>query len=263
MNCKANGFLAKQNFVNDLFVIPTSADNGISLGAALISASKRGYAVRNRFTHANFGPEFDYLNIEEDLRKFTSHIDYKRVDDIPKLVANLINKSKIVAWFQGRMEVGARALGNRSIIANPLDPKAKDIVNSRVKFREMWRPFCPSVIEEKANEYFDIHCPSQFMIIAADAKDGVEELLPSVVHADNTVRPQEVSKETNPRYWEMIYEFGNLTGHPVVLNTSFNVKGEPIICNPTEAVECLLKTDLDFLAIGDFLVWKKGVSYEP
>jgi carbamoyltransferase len=263
MNCKANGVVAKQDFVDSLFVIPTSSDNGISMGAGLLAAHKDGFDIFKNMEHVYYGPEFTNEEIEETLKQHSKQLGYKKLDDLPKEVGRLISKSKIVAWFQGRMEGGARALGNRSILANPIDPNAKDIVNSRVKFREMWRPFCPSIIEEKSHEYFDIRHPSQFMIIAADAKEGIDELVPSVVHVDNTVRPQEVSKKTNPKYWEAINEFGRISGHPVILNTSFNVKGEPIICRPEEAVKCLLKTDLDYLAIGDYLVWKTGVEYEP
>jgi carbamoyltransferase len=263
MNCKANGILAKQDYVDGLFVIPTSSDNGVSIGAAMIAAKKRGIDIRDTLQHIYYGPEFNDKEIEDELKKYSNEISFVKENDISLKVAQLVSKNKIVAWFQGRMEGGARALGNRSILANPLDPNAKVIVNTRVKFREMWRPFCPSVIEEKSKEYFDIKFPSQFMIIAADAKEGMKELLPSVVHYDNTVRPQEVNEEINPKYWRVINEFGKITGHPVILNTSFNVKGEPIICSPKEAIECLLKTDLDYLAIGDYLVSKKRNTYEP
>jgi len=263
MNCKANGVLAKQDFVENLFIIPPSGDNGISIGAALMAAKEDGQDIRSVMDHIYYGPEFSNEYIQDRLERHSNQLKYKRLDNISKEVAKLINDSMIVAWFQGRMEGGARALGNRSILSNPIDPKAKDKVNSRVKFREMWRPFCPSVTEERAKDYFDIKYPSQFMILAADAREGVDELLPAVVHIDNTVRPQEVSRRTNPKYWELIDEFGKLSGHPVILNTSFNIKGEPIICKPEEAINCLLNTDIDYLAMGEFLVWKTGVEYEP
>jgi carbamoyltransferase len=263
MNCKANGVLARADHVDGIFVIPTSSDNGISIGAAMLSANKMGIHVADKLNHMYFGPEFGNNEIEDELRKYSNELSFEKQTDISLPVAQLLGQNMIVAWFQGRMEGGARALGNRSILANPLDPKAKDVVNARVKFREMWRPFCPSVIEEESKAYFDIVFPSHFMIIAAEAKVGIKDLLPSVVHYDNTVRPQEVSAVVNPRYWRVINEFGRITGHPVVLNTSFNVKGEPIICTPTEAIRCFLRTDLDYLAIGDYLVWKKRTAYEP
>jgi carbamoyltransferase len=256
MNCKLNGKVAKEDFVKNLFVNPLSADNGISLGAALYAANELGCNVSHKLRHTYYGPEYANSKIKQELDNFKDNLHFKKVENISEEAAKLISQSKIIGWFQGRMEAGARALGNRSILANPLDGKAKDIVNSRVKFREMWRPFCPSVIIEDAKNYFDIKVPSEFMIIAADAKEKVAELIPSVVHVDNTVRPQEVSKDINPKYWELIYNFGKITKHPVILNTSFNVKNEPVICSPREAIKCFLNTDIDYLCIGDFLVSK-------
>lgn len=256
MNCKLNGKLMEQDFVDEVFVIPMSADNGISLGAALVVAAENGINVRARIKHVYLGPEFSDDDIERCLKK--SSINYTKSENIAIDAAKLLHGKKILAWFQGRMECGARALGNRSILANPLDPEMKDKVNKRVKFREMWRPFCPSVIAEDADNYFIMNGKeAPYMIVAHYAREGIREKLPAVVHVDNSVRPQTVEKEINPLYWSLISEFKSLSGVPVVLNTSLNIKGEPMICRPEEAINCFLKTDLDYLCIGGFIASKK------
>ena len=256
MNCKLNGKLLEQEFVDEVFVIPMSADNGISLGAALAVANKHGIDVRKKIEHVYLGPEFSDEEIEICLNKFG--LKYKKSRDIAAETAKLLTEDCIIGWFQGRMECGARALGNRSILANPKDPDMREKVNKRVKFREMWRPFCPSVLAEKADNYFMMNGhEAPYMIIAYYSRDGVDKQLPSVVHVDGSVRPQTVDKNINPLYWSLIREFEKLSGVPVILNTSFNIKGEPIICRPIEAINCFLKTEIDYLCIGNFIVSKK------
>jgi hypothetical protein len=193
--------------------------------------------------------------IEEILKR--TKLDYKKCDSIAKEVAKLISDNAIVGWFQGRMEVGARALGGRSILANPLNPDARDHVNKHVKNREAWRPFCPSLQFEAFKEYFDTNIDSSnYMIIACDIDKSYLETLPSCIHIDGTVRPQTVKKDANPVYWEMLEEFKKITGHPIVVNTSFNVQGEPIVMKPEDAIRCFYGSGMDALAIGSFLIEK-------
>ena len=172
----------------------------------------------------------------------------------------MIAADKIVGWFQGRMEVGPRALGNRSILANPGNPAMKDAVNNNVKFREPWRPFAPSILAEHIQEYFGTDHPSPFMILAFQARAEIADRIPAALHVDGTGRPQSVDKSTNPRYWHLIDHLRELTGTPVVLNTSFNVDSEPIVCTPKNALATFSMSGMDALAIGDFVVEKPQPS---
>ena len=172
-------------------------------------------------------------------------------------MAELIAENAIVGWFQGRMEVGARALGGRSILANPLNPDARDHVNKHVKNREAWRPFCPSLQSESFKNYFDTNLDSsRYMITACDIDKTYLDVLPSCIHVDDTVRPQTVEQEANPVYWEMLDEFKKITGHPIVVNTSFNVQGEPIVMKPEDAIRCFFGSGMDALALGPYLIRK-------
>ena len=254
MNCKMNGVIAREIGSGNFFVQPVAGDNGIALGAALAVYHQDNIKWETSLDHLYFGPEFTSTEIEDELKQHDLY--YHLSNNIGKEVANLLAENKVIGWFQGRMEVGARALGNRSILGNPLDPNARDIINAKVKFREPWRPFCPSTIDSDAGEYFDISSEQPFMIIATTARDGIKSMLPSVVHVDNTVRVQTVRKNINEKYYSVINEFKKITGYGVVLNTSFNIKGEPIVCNPHDAIQCYLQTGIDVLAIGDFLVSK-------
>lgn len=257
MNCKLNGVLARKIGYASFFVQPVSSDNGASLGAALAVYHDKGINWPGGLKHLYLGPEFSDDVIEGALK--TAGLNYKRSENLALDVAEHISKSRVVGWFQGRMEAGARALGNRSILANPLDPDMKDIVNAKVKFREPWRPFCPSTIADEGRRFFDYDGDLPFMIVACPARDGVIDLLPSVVHVDNTVRVQTVSEKDNAPFYKVIREFGRLTGHSVVLNTSFNIKGEPIVCSPADAIVCFKKTGIEVLAIGNFIAVKDGL----
>lgn len=257
MNCKANGLLGELDAFENYFFQPASSDNGVCLGAAMLckkdfSDEKPHYP---EMTNLYYGPSFTDDEIEEVLKR--TKLTYKKCDSIAKEVAQLISENSIVGWFQGRMEVGARALGGRSILANPLDPEARDEVNKHVKNREAWRPFCPSLQFESFKEYFDTNIDtSNYMIIACDINKKYMETLPSCIHVDGTVRPQTVKKEANPIYWEMLDEFKEITGHPIVVNTSFNVQGEPIVMKPEDAIRCFYGSGMDALAIGSFLIKK-------
>jgi len=255
MNCKMNGALVKKIGLENFFVQPLAGDNGIALGAAFAVYHQEGIPLDPSFEHLYLGPAFRNEFIESELKRYG--LSYQYSENIAEDVANLLAGNKVVGWFQGRMEAGARALGNRSILGNPLNPKMQDLINKKVKFREPWRPFCPSIIIDSEANYFDFTGDLPFMIIATSTKDGLASKLPSVVHVDNSVRVQSVRKEINEKFYSVIDEFKKITGWGVLLNTSFNIKGEPIVCFPEDAIQCFLKTGIDVLAIGDYLVCKE------
>ncbi len=257
LNCSSNGKLVGLPHVERLFVQPAAGDSGTALGAAVHAyVQHTGRRPDTTFDHAYWGPEYsnDEIRAVLDLAK----VDYRHVDDVSAETAALLAQDKIVGWFQGRMEIGPRALGARSILANPTTARMKDEVNNNVKFRESWRPFAPSILREANREYFGTDHPSPFMILAFEAEPGIEEKIPAALHVDRTGRPQTVERSTNPRYWGVIDEFRKLTGVPVVLNTSFNVDSEPIVCSPKNALATFAMSGLDALAIGDFIVEKHG-----
>jgi carbamoyltransferase len=205
---------------------------------------------------ALLGPSFSNDEVEEFLK--TTGANYHRLDESELLArtAQLIHEGAIIGWFQGRMEYGPRALGCRSILANPCDPNMKDTLNARVKFREEFRPFAPAVLEEKVSDYFEIDRPAPFMLLVPQVKPGKGDVIPSVTHVDYSARVQTVSEKVNPRFYNLIAAFEKVSGVPVIINTSFNVRGEPIVCTPQEAYNCFAHTDIDFLIMNDFLVEK-------
>ncbi len=256
LNCSMNGRLALLPFVDEIFIQPAAHDSGTALGAALITYSeKTGLRPPFVMKHAYWGPEYNDAQIEEAIKGFHD-LPFKKCNNIYIETAKLIKDGKIVGWFQGRSEIGPRALGNRSILANPALPGIKDQVNKNVKHREPWRPFAPSILEEKIDRYISPAKKSPFMILAFSTLEAHREELVSAAHIDGTIRPQTVSKETNPRYWQLIKSFEDLTGIPAVLNTSYNLDSEPIVNSPQEALDTFLRCDMDAVAIGDFLVWK-------
>lgn len=208
-----------------------------------------------------FSPYLGKRYSEEDIlsafRKFETYIKVSKCDDVYQHAAYSISKKKIVGWFQGRSECGPRALGNRSILADARDKEMKDYVNAKVKFRESFRPFAPSILWEHQQEYFDLDIPSPYMLMIADIFSNKHEIIPAVTHVDGTGRLQTCMKELNPQYYALIEAFYNLTGVPVVLNTSFNVQGEPIVETPEDALACLIKTGIDVLYIDYFYIQKK------
>lgn len=255
MNCKMNGVLSQLPRVDNIFINPASHDSGSALGAALLAGREQGVVVnKTKLEHAYWGPSFS----DDEIESVLSHcqLKYKKIDNIAIEVAGRLENGEIVGWFQGRAEFGARALGGRSILANPQLPDMKDTINSRVKYREGFRPFAPSMIEEVKDKYMKDPKYSPFMILAYWFKEEFSDLFPSIVHIDGSVRPQTVSLKTNPLYWEMINHFGKLTGHPIVLNTSFNVRGEPIVGTPHDAIRCFFSTGMDSLAIGSYIINK-------
>jgi len=256
LNCSMNGKLALLPWVEEIFIQPAAYDAGTALGAALqVHVDKTGQRPPWRMEHAYWGPEFTNEQIEEALRAFQD-LRYYRSDDICAETADLLAQGKIIGWFQGRSEVGPRALGNRSILADPSRPEMKDRVNNQVKHREPWRPFAPSMTEEAVAHFVDHPMPSPFMILAFDTKPEACAQIVSAAHIDGTIRPQTVSRATNPRYWELIKQFERRTGIPAILNTSFNVDSQPIVNTPQEAIDTFLECGIEVLAIGDFLAWK-------
>jgi carbamoyltransferase len=255
LNAVMNGRILKEGPFEQVFIQPAANDPGTSVGACLLTHMAHGGSRNWRMEHAYWGPEYTSEQIESAL--VTSGVDYRRLDDAPAEAARMLAGGKIVAWFQGRMECGPRALGNRSILSDPRAEEKKDILNARVKHREGFRPFAPSVLEEKVGECFDSDHPSPYMILVYNVLPERKHDLEAITHVDGTARVQTVSRATNERYYRLIEEFEKHTGVPVVLNTSFNVRGQPIVNTPAEAIDCYLGTGIDALVIGDFLTIKK------
>jgi carbamoyltransferase len=205
-----------------------------------------------------FGPEYRPDEMLAALESMRDAVVWTRERDIAGTVAQELARGNVVGWFQGRMEFGPRALGNRSILGDPRDARMKDIINEKVKRRESFRPFAPAVLEEDAGEYFDLRGlgASPFMLFAVPVRDDKRAVIPAVTHVDGSARVQTVSRSSNARFWDLIAAFKQVTGVPVVLNTSYNVKNEPIVCSPADALRCFLSTNIDCAALGDFLVRK-------
>ncbi|HEY7576783.1 MAG TPA: carbamoyltransferase C-terminal domain-containing protein [Acetobacteraceae bacterium] len=254
LNVKMNGNLFESGIVDDVFAYPLCADLGQSIGAALAYRYQHAGLTRQRLSDLYLGPGFSDEEIERVLRD--CRVEYRKSENISGDTAGLLMEGKVVGWFQGRIEAGPRALGARSILADPRNEAARDRVNAAIKYRELWRPFCPSMTREGAERYFDRFTEAPFMVITFRANSRAKAEIPAVVHVDGTSRPQIVDEETNPRYHNVIAEFGRLTGVPCVLNTSFNIKGEPIVCTPQDALRTYFATGLDALAIGNCLLEK-------
>jgi carbamoyltransferase len=255
LNCASNGRLAQLVFVEELFVQPASNDAGTALGAALYVHSQETCLRKQwRLEHLYTGPAFQEREIQRTIEE-TGISSFRRLRAMEE-VAEVLAEGKIVGWFQGQMEFGPRALGNRSILADPRETKVRDRVNI-VKGREPWRPLAPSILEEYLSEFVvgAIKEP-YYMIVAYEASERAFREIPGTVHVDGTLRPQAVRAEHNPRYWELISTFHELTGVPAVLNTSFNLAGEPLVMNPEHAIGTFFRSGMDYLVLGDFLIWK-------
>jgi carbamoyltransferase len=262
-NCVANGKIYDQTPFEQIYVQPSSGDAGLAIGAAyFVHHQVLGQPRSFVLDHAYWGPEYSAGQIRTAIESSRLQSEGMEIlelseEDVAKETAKEIAAGKILGWFQGRAEWGPRALGNRSIVADPRRPDMKDILNARVKHREMFRPFAPSVLAEATGEYFEKTYPSPFMTQAYSVKREKRKEIPAPTHVDGTGRLQTVTLEANPRYWRLIREFANLTGVPVVLNTSFN-DNEPIVCRPEEAIDCFLRTKMDVLVLGDTLVRKSA-----
>ena len=236
----------------ELFVQPAAGDAGTALGAATYVAHDLGDAIKPMH-HAYLGPEYSSEEIEAALRKRGIRYDKVAIIDV---VSDLLAKGEVVAWFQGRMEFGPRSLGNRSILANPSMKGTSDLINSQIKYRERWRPFCPSILDRAAPEILQSAHPSPYMTFTYDVAEKWKSRIKEVVHVDGTTRPQIVTPLSNRRYYELLMKFHSKTGIPCLLNTSLNRRGEPMVCSPEDALEMFYGSDLQNLAIGDFLVRK-------
>ena len=252
LNCVANGKIEGKSRFENIYIQGAAGDDGGAIGAAMnVSKDVLGEEGQLEMNNMYWGPEFTNNEIKEFLDE--KGIEYREFDD-DKVIAHTAERiadGEIVGWFQGRMEFGPRALGNRSIVADPTKAESQDIVNEKIKFRENWRPFAPSVLEEKASEYLESCNESSFMIKAYPV---ISEEIPAVTHTDDTARPQTVNRDQNERYYELISSFEEETGVPIVLNTSFNRRGEPIVCTPEDALNCFENSGLDFLVMNDILV---------
>jgi carbamoyltransferase len=255
LNSKANGKIVASGLVDKFFVQPAASDDGVALGAALVPYLDGNGKVPNKaMRHGYWGPSFEDEAIESALR--TYKLRYTRLPDPASSAAELLSQGKIIGWFQGRMEFGPRALGSRSILADPRDPEMNAKVNNAVKFVEWWRPFAPSLKKEAAGEYLESATDSPFMILTAQVRPEKRSVIPAVTHVDGSARPQTVEQEVNPLYWRLIDEFGKRTGVPVIMNTSFNLRGEAIVHTPTDAIRTFFSSGMDALVIGSFLVEK-------
>jgi carbamoyltransferase len=256
LNCVANGMIFERTNFNDLYIQPAAHDAGTAIGAALyVQHQELKQPRRFEMRHVYYGPEYSDGEILRDLESAGCKYQKLRQEDLTRRTAEAISQGKIVGWFQGRMEFGPRALGNRSILADPRRRDMKEILNSRIKYREPFRPFCPSILAERVGEYFETDYPSPFMVMAYKIKPQKREQIPAVTHGDGTGRLQTVERDVNPRYWNLIHTFEEMTGVPVLLNTSFN-ENEPIVQTPSQAIDCFLRTRMDVLSIGGFIVFK-------
>ena len=261
-NCPANGKLLNSRIFKNIYVPPAPGDAGLSVGSAFclhnrISKKPSTFCMRSAY----WGPGYSGKDIALTIKKLNrenpansikaSIIDNR--NDLCSEVATEISKGKVIGWFQGRSELGPRALGNRSILADPRRSDMKDILNSRIKNREMFRPFAPSILSDYVGEYFYDTNPSPFMSFTYKIKEGKRNIIPAICHIDGTARLQTVSKEANSLYWQLLDEFRKLTGVPILLNTSFN-ENEPIVSSPKEAIECFLRTKMDILIINRYLI---------
>jgi len=257
LNCVSNQRVFEEGPFERLFVQPAAHDAGTAVGAALsVWHDQLGNSSREPMLHAYLGPQYTAAQMEQAIAR--RGLTYRHCDNVERDVAERLSRGDIVGVLQGRMEIGPRALGNRSLLADPRNPRMRDVLNDKVKHREFFRPFAPSVLHEEARRWFHIgkDCTAdEFMLMAYPVREEMRDRIPAVVHADGTSRIQTVRQDVNPRYHRFISEFQSLTGVPIVLNTSFN-DSEPIVCSPDDALDTFLKTRIDHLAMGDFLVSK-------
>ena len=258
LNCVMNARLREEGPFDDIWIQPAAGDAGTALGAALlVDADLRAGPRRWRMEHAFLGPAYPDEEVEQLLRE--AKLAYRRPPDIVQETARLLAQDKVVGWFQGRMEFGPRALGSRSILASPIDPSMQERLN-QIKDREDFRPVAPVVLEEAAADWFVDAGRSPFMLFVYRVRPDKAERIPAVRHVDGTARIQTINRAQHAAYYDLVRAFGELTGVPVLVNTSFNTRGEPIVCTPRDALESFCTTALDVLAIGPFLLEKQGVA---
>jgi len=265
MNSVANGKVRAETPFTDVYIQPAAGDNGTALGAALHVWHRQGGGRRFEMRHGYWGPQFDDADIEAAVDARRGEVEARQCtraniaseQELCEWTASRIADGRVVGWFQGRMEWGARALGNRSILADPRRRDMRDIINARIKFREKFRPFAPSIAIEALHDYFVDAVHDPFMVQVYPVRPEKRDIIPAVTHVDGSGRLQSVSRESNPRYWALIQAFGRQTGVPVLLNTSFN-ENEPIVLTPDEALDCFLRTDMDVLVMGALALEKSA-----
>jgi carbamoyltransferase len=264
-NCVANAKILEQTPFERVFVQPAAGDAGLSVGAAFaVNHHVLGRPREFTMEHAGWGPEFSRQEIRAAVKSLGEAGEDVQVDELEEepllqTTAHHIATGKVVGWFQGRVEWGPRALGNRSILADPRRPEMKDVLNRRIKHRETFRPFAPSILEEATGEYFERTNPSPFMTFAYSVRPEKRALIPAPTHVDGTARLQTVNRHANPRYWKLLRAFGDQTGVPVIVNTSFN-DNEPIVCRPEEAIDCFGRTQMEVLVMGNFVIEKRSAQ---
>ena len=261
LNCVANGRILRSNIFEDIFIQPASGDAGGALGVAYLIWFREFQGKRtSRMEHAYYGPEYGEKEIEAALRESNLPSEKLPDDRLIETVAKLMEGENVIGWFQGRMEYGPRALGNRSIIADARNKENWKKVNLKIKFRESFRPFAPTVLAERTADYFALDRESPYMLLVADVHPGKRREIPAVTHVDGSARIQTISATQNPRYHRLIAEFEKNTGCGVIINTSFNVRGEPIVESPKDAINCFLHTQMDFLVLGNCVVRKDALT---
>lgn len=255
LNANMNGYLLDSRLVKEVFIQPAANDAGVALGAAILAARESGDKVRIEFKHAYWGPSYSNEEIGAMLKNLKLKYEYD--EDIEGIVAESLATGNIIGWLRGRMEIGPRALGARSIIADPSNPKMKDKINYYVKQREWWRPFAPSILEEYASRYLLNLRYAPFMIITSQVNEEHPDEIISASHIDKTCRPQTVEKESCGSYYKLIDDFRKITGVPAILNTSFNFREEPLVCTPRDALRTFFSTGMDYLVLENFLIRKE------
>ena len=286
LNCVANSKIIKQNKFRNVWVQPASGDAGGALGVAqhiyynYLNNNRKVDSNKNDLMNGSFlGKSYTNSEIKHFLNsKKIIYFEYQSEEKLIEEISNYIISGKVIGWHQGRMEFGPRALGNRSIIADPRNKKMQKILNEKIKFRESFRPFAPSILKEELKNYFDFsNVDSPYMLFVANLKkefrlnqadqkklfgleklNFVRSLLPAITHVDFSSRIQTVDKKTNPKFYKLLKNFGKKTGYPILVNTSFNIRGEPIVCSPEDAYNCFIKTNMDILALGNFIISKKS-----
>ncbi len=279
LNCVANGKILSEKIFKNIYIQPAAGDAGGSLGAALaywhIGLNKeRNIQSNDNMNGSYLGPEYSNEFIKNVLDKKNLSYSFIKTEELPLKVSKLLSKQKVIGWFQGKMEFGPRALGNRSILGDPRSENMQSILNQKIKFREGFRPFAPSVLKELANQWFDLETESPYMLLVSKIKKnklitvneknliGLEKLkvkrsnIPAVTHVNCTARVQTVDSEKNFLFYKLISSFNDITGCPILINTSFNIKDEPMVCDPKDAINCFLKTNMDYLVLGNYLLSK-------
>ena len=278
LNCVANGLIQREKIFKNIWIQPAAGDAGGSIGSALamwyMYLNKRRVLNKNDKMNGSYlGPSYNLASIKSDLEKSGAHFKILEKRKMLRTVAKMISKGKAIGWFQGKMEFGPRALGSRSILADPRNKSMQKQLNLKVKFRESFRPFAPSILEEQSKNWFNLDCKSPYMLFVSDVKKNklvkvksssntlskinqIRSVVPSITHVDNSARIQTVSKNSNPIFYELINEFYKLTQTPILINTSFNIRGEPIVCSPQDAFKCFMGTNLDVLVIENCVLEK-------